>query len=140
MPGRASRVPTMARPAPHRAASTAESQIRALAHAYLAHGGKGSRRKRILRLVTAAQACLQRFALTHVDQLGRRHVLWWDEQLRQAGYSDKTRLEYRYAWRTLWVLLGRRGRPPMPAVRPGAGREHARPGAGGPAPPARVPP
>jgi len=87
-----------------------------IAHPYLSHGGKSSRRKRVKRLIDACESSMARYSINDIRQLGKRHVLWHDEQLKRTGKSDKTRMEYHYAWCTLWELLNRLGKPPRPKL------------------------
>lgn len=92
----------------------ARAQLSAVLGPYLRHGSKHNRKKQYRRLSEAANSAMARYRLADIRQLGKRHVLWWDEQLRQRGRSAKTREAYWYAWRVLWQALGRPSDPPRP--------------------------
>ena len=92
----------------------ARAQLAQRLGAYLRHGSKANRRKQFRRLTQAAEAAFARYRLSDIRQLGKRHVLWWDEQLKRRGRSRKTRDSYWYAWRVLWAALGRSTDPPKP--------------------------
>ena len=92
----------------------ARAQLSVLLGPYLRHGSKTNRKKQYRRLAEASGSAMARYRLADIRQLGKRHVLWWDEQLRQRGRTPKTREAYWYAWRVLWQALGRPSEPPRP--------------------------
>ncbi len=92
-----------------------ETQIRDLAHAYLRHGGKQNRKKRVDRLCNACMWVSDRFRINDIRQMGRRQV--WEFYANNSTLSDKTLLEYFYAFKLLWCLLQRAGEPPRPKNR-----------------------
>lgn len=76
--------------------SDIEEQVWTLAGAYVRHGGKGNRKRQVKRLVTACVAAAERWRIADVRQIGKRHVRWFDEQLRHEERSLRTRENY---WR-----------------------------------------
>ena len=92
----------------------AYAQLARLLGPYVRHGSKTHRRKQFRRLVEAATASMARYRLNDIRQLGARHVLWWDEQLKNHGRTLKTREAYWYAWCILWTALERPAKPPRP--------------------------
>jgi len=88
--------------------------LRALAGPYLRHGAKEHRRKRLRQLERAVRATTTVFRNNDLRQIGKRHVHWWYNQLREQGRSDKTLSAYFYAWELLWEILNRTGTPPRP--------------------------
>ena len=92
---------------------TLEKAVRRMAHAYVRHGGKQSRRKRVDRLCLAMDWIAREFpACRGLQQIGRKQV--WHFYAAHNHLSEKTLTEYGYAFRLLWELLGRTGEPPWP--------------------------
>ena len=94
---------------------TLEKAVRRMAHEYVRHGGKQSRRKRVDRLCLALDWIAREFpACRGLQQIGRKQV--WQFYAAHNHLSEKTLAEYGYAFRLLWELLGRTGEPPWPKV------------------------
>ena len=94
---------------------TLEQAVRRMAHEYVRHGGKQSRRKRVDRLCLALDWIAREFpACRGLQQIGRKQV--WQFYQANSHLSANTLAEYGYAFRLLWELLGRTGEPPWPKV------------------------
>lgn len=94
---------------------TLAGALRQLAHEYVRKGGKRSRRKRVDRLCLSLDWIAKEFpACRGLEQIGRKQV--WKFYEAHGHLSDKTLAEYGYAFRLLWLILGRTGEPPWPKV------------------------
>lgn len=52
--------------------------------------------------------------VTHIGQVGARHVIrYWNSPVMQ-GYSDRTRMGHLYALEELWRCAGKPEKPPRP--------------------------
>ncbi len=92
---------------------TLAAELRRLAHDYVRKGGKQNRRKRVDRLCIALDWIATEFpACRGLEQIGRKQV--WRFYEAHGHLSIKTLSEYAYAFRLLWELLGRVGKPPWP--------------------------
>ncbi len=101
----------------YRQIASLRAQIEFLAASYLRHGGKRSRRKRIKNLISACEAIKIKFNCKDVRQIGQKQIHWFDEQLRQSGHANKTRMDYWYGWCQLWEWLHRAGKPIKPKLK-----------------------
>lgn len=106
-----------------------EQAVRRMAHEYVRHGGKQSRRKRVDRLCLALGWIAREFpACRGLQQIGRKQV--WQFYAAHNHLSEKTLAEYGYAFRLFWELLGRTGEPPWPKASASGAEPTATPQAG----------
>ena len=90
-----------------------EKWIKERSHAYLAHGGKQTRRAQVRLLINACNdiAAHER-GVYAPPQVGRAHIHRY--YARKSGLSQKTLATHFYAFCYLWTLLKRPGKPPKP--------------------------
>jgi hypothetical protein len=95
---------------------TAEYQLTQRFHLYRSKGGKRWRKEQFSKLITRCSQIFTRFNIHRLEQIGKKQILWHDEQLRQVGRADKTRMSYFHATVHLWEVLGRSNQPPRPLL------------------------
>jgi len=78
---------------------------------HAAKGGKTSRRRQADRVRQFFEFSKAR-GVRAPDQIGRRHVWEWYEEMPSA--AESTLRDRYYAVRLFWSLLGRSGDPPRP--------------------------
>lgn len=75
-------------------------------------GGKRNRRQQLRRACAVADWIQQHCQVSHVDQLGKGHIIRFWKAHREL--EDSTAYGYWCALRHLWLALGKTGQPPRP--------------------------
>lgn len=88
-------------------------QIDELTRGYGRKGGKRNRAQQRARMAAFGVFC-ESLGVTHLGQVGARHVIrYWKSPVMQS-YSDRTRMGHYYALEVLWRCAGKPEKPPRP--------------------------